>query len=76
MHILNLFNFNYHPIQQTQLKMPITQNPFYPKLSDLITIDQIPESLGFVQTILQLVFNKIYYKGYQSSISPLGNSAL
>lgn len=49
--------------------------PYYPKLSDLITLDQIPESLEFIQTISQLVFNKIYYKDYQASISPYGDSA-
>ncbi|WP_294298126.1 hypothetical protein [uncultured Chryseobacterium sp.] len=50
-------------------------NIYYPKISDLITLDKIPESLGFVQNISQLLFNKIYYKDYQVSSSPLGDNA-
>lgn len=49
--------------------------PYYPKISDLIILNQIPESLGFVQSISQLLFDKIYYKDYQVSLSPLGDSA-
>lgn len=48
---------------------------YYPKLSDLITLDKIPESLSFVQNISQQLFGKIYYKDYQVSISSLGESA-
>lgn len=58
--------------------MPNTPTPpyhYYPKLSDLITLDNIPSSLDFVKTISQSIFSKIYYKDYQASISPLGDSA-
>ena len=44
--------------------------PYYPKLSYLITLDKIPESLSFMQNISQQLFDKIYYKDYQVSISP------
>ncbi|MBV8325212.1 hypothetical protein [Chryseobacterium sp.] len=52
---------------------PILQ--YYPKLSNLITLDNIPSSLDFVKSISQGMFSKIYYKNYQSSVSPLGDSA-
>ncbi|MFC3754814.1 hypothetical protein ACFONJ_02335 [Chryseobacterium tructae] len=57
--------------------MPNTPTPkiYYPRLSDLITLDQIPEPLGFIKTLSQDVFSKIYYKNYQVSTSELGSSA-
>jgi len=39
--------------------MPNTPTPpyhYYPKLSDLITLDNIPSSLDFVKTISQSIF--------------------
>ncbi|KMQ69204.1 hypothetical protein ACM39_03620 [Chryseobacterium sp. FH2] len=48
---------------------------YYPRLSNLITLDSLPSSLDFVKNIAQSIFSKIYYKNYQGSISPLGNSA-
>lgn len=55
--------------------MPNTSQPYYPKLSNLITLDQLPSSLDFVKNMAQAMFNKIFYKNYQASISPLGESA-
>jgi hypothetical protein len=49
--------------------------PYYPKLSDLITLDDIPASLEFVKNISQLIFDKIHYKDLQISLSPSGESA-
>ncbi|HUH36083.1 MAG TPA: hypothetical protein VL022_09645 [Moheibacter sp.] len=51
------------------------EKPYYPKLSNLITLDNIPSTLDFIRNIAQNIFNKIHYKNYQSSISPLGESA-
>ena len=51
------------------------EKPYYPKLSNLITLDNIPSALDFIRNIAQNIFNKIHYKNYQSSISPLGESA-
>src|SRR5690606_16917352 len=39
-----------------------------------VTLDQIPSSLDFVKNMAQAMFNKIYYKNYQESLSPLGES--
>ena len=55
--------------------MPTTQNPYYPKLSELITLDNIPSSLDFVRNLAQSIFSKLYYKNYQASVSSLGESA-
>ncbi len=48
---------------------------YYPRLSNLITLDSLPSSLDFVKNLAQSIFSKIYYKNYQGSISPLGDSA-
>ena len=53
----------------------LLQKPYYPKLSDLITLDNIPSSLDFVKNISQSIFSKLYYKNYQASIGSLGESA-
>ncbi|WP_346986366.1 hypothetical protein [Chryseobacterium sp. POE27] len=53
----------------------LPQKPYYPKLSDLITLDNIPSSLDFVKNLAQSIFAKLYYKNYQASISQAGDSA-
>ncbi|WP_312344895.1 hypothetical protein [Chryseobacterium binzhouense] len=55
--------------------MPTTQKPYYPKLSELITLDNLPTSLDFLKNISQSIFSKLYYKNYQASVSSLGESA-
>lgn len=56
--------------------MPDTQMlPYYPKLSGLITLDNIPSSLDFVKNISNSIFGRIFYKNYQESVSPSGDSA-
>ena len=56
--------------------MPNTQLlPYYPKLSNLMTLDSIPSSLDFVKNISQQAFDRVYYNNLQSSVSPLGDSA-
>jgi len=37
----------------------------YPKLSTLISLDDLPEELSFVKNGISSVFNKLYYKGHQ-----------
>ena len=54
---------------------PTAPNHYYPRLSNLITLDSLPSSLDFVKNLAQSIFSKIYYKNYQGSISPLGDSA-
>jgi hypothetical protein len=48
---------------------------YYPRLSNLITLDSLPSSLDFAKNIAQSIFSKIYYKNYQESVSELGDSA-
>lgn len=48
---------------------------YYPKLSEVITIDDLPEFLSFVQDGLNAVFDKIHYKNLQYSKSYRGDAA-
>lgn len=55
---------------------PNTPAPrYYPALKNLIALDSIPESLGFVRTFAENVFSKIFYKRFISSISNDGSKA-
>lgn len=47
-------------------EVPTTYN-YYPALSGLITLDDLPEILGFIKYGLQEIFDKVYYKDFQSS---------
>jgi hypothetical protein len=42
---------------------------YYPKLSEVITVDDLPEFLSFVQNGLNSIFDKIHYKNLQYSKS-------
>ncbi|MFC0514548.1 hypothetical protein ACFFGT_10060 [Mucilaginibacter angelicae] len=48
---------------------------YYPKLSELITIDDLPEFLSFVEDGLDGLLDHIHYKNFQFSRSPRGDSA-
>ncbi len=48
---------------------------YYPALSDLLSPDDLPEFLSFLEGNIQQIFDKIYYKDYQSSLSIDGSSA-
>lgn len=48
---------------------------YYPKLSEVITVDDLPEFLSFVQDGLNAIFDKIHYKNLQYSKSKNGDSA-
>ncbi|MDN3548771.1 hypothetical protein [Mucilaginibacter aquaedulcis] len=52
----------------------ITQR-YYPQLSELITVDDLPEFLHFAETGLDDLLNKIHYKNLQYSKSHRGDSA-
>lgn len=55
---------------------PTIQEPkYYPSLKNLISLDQIPDSVDFIKTALSNLFGKIYYKDFQSSISNDGSVA-
>ncbi len=53
---------------------PATYN-YYPSLSDLMKPQDLPDFLSFIKDGLQAVFDKMYYKDYQTSRSISGSSA-
>lgn len=55
-------------------EIPTTYN-YYPALSRLITLDDLPEMLGFIKEGVQELFDKVYYKDYQSSGNTSGSGA-
>ncbi len=48
---------------------------YYPTLSSLITVDELPDFLSFIKEHVQSVFDNIYYKDYYSSENATGSSA-
>jgi hypothetical protein len=48
---------------------------YYPKLSEVITVNDLPEFLTFVENGLNAIFDKIHYKNLQFSRSYNGDSA-
>ncbi len=55
--------------------MSTTDYYYYPALSDLITVDDLPEILSFIKGDLQQLFGNIYYKNIQSSRNFGGDGA-
>ncbi|SHH27132.1 hypothetical protein [Flavobacterium defluvii] len=54
---------------------PIPTARYYPRLSEVITVDDLPEFLSFVENGLNDIFNKIHYKNLQYSKGYRGDSA-
>ncbi|MHC0445867.1 hypothetical protein ACWA1F_10670 [Flavobacterium sp. 3-218] len=52
-----------------------TEYKYYPSLSDLMKPEDLPDFLSFIKDGLQSVFDKMYYKDYQTSKSTSGSSA-
>jgi len=50
-------------------------NKYYPPLSDVVRVEDLPEILGFIKDGVQELFGKIYYKNLQSTKSLKGDSA-
>jgi|GEM_PF-667684 len=50
-------------------------NEFYPSVSTLVTIDDLPQELSFIQTGLSAVFDHVYFRDLQFTRSPKGDSA-
>ncbi|QEM10598.1 hypothetical protein [Mucilaginibacter rubeus] len=48
---------------------------YYPSLSEVITVDDLPEFLSFAQEGLQALLDKIHYKNFQYSKSYRGDAA-
>ncbi|OCX54250.1 hypothetical protein BEL04_08310 [Mucilaginibacter sp. PPCGB 2223] len=59
--------------------MPTSSNPvtsrYYPRLSEVITVDDLPEFLHFAETGLDLLLDSIHYKNLQYSRSARGDAA-
>ncbi|MEY8760492.1 hypothetical protein [Chryseobacterium tongliaoense] len=53
---------------------PVTHR-YYPRLSSVITEDDIPDILGFIKQGVTHLLDKIYYKDLQYSKGPKGDSA-
>ncbi|WP_295221481.1 hypothetical protein [uncultured Chryseobacterium sp.] len=53
---------------------PVTHR-YYPRLSSVVTPDQIPDILGFIKDGVIGLLDKIYYKDLQYSKGPKGDSA-
>lgn len=54
---------------------PIPTARYYPRLSEVISVDDLPEFLSFVENGLNDIFNKIHYKNLQYSKGYRGDSA-
>ncbi|MDP5201117.1 hypothetical protein [Flavobacterium sp. DG2-3] len=55
--------------------VPIPTPRYYPRLSEVITVDDLPEFLSFVEDGLNSIFDKIHYKNLQYSKGYRGDSA-
>ncbi|PTX62348.1 hypothetical protein C8N46_103448 [Kordia periserrulae] len=53
--------------------MPITK--YYPPLSDVVSVDDLPDVLSFIKDGIQSFFDNIYYKDLQYSKSLKGDAA-
>ncbi|WP_166922442.1 hypothetical protein [Flavobacterium poyangense] len=55
--------------------VPIPTARYYPRLSEIVTVDDLPEFLSFVENGLNSIFDKIHYKNLQYSKGYRGDSA-
>jgi hypothetical protein len=55
--------------------VPIPTPRYYPRLSEIVTVDDLPEFLSFVENGLNTIFDKIHYKNLQYSKGYRGDSA-
>lgn len=55
--------------------VPVATARYYPRLSEIITVDDLPEFLSFVENGLNSIFDKIHYKNLQYSKGYRGDSA-
>lgn len=54
---------------------PPIVNRYYPALSSVVSLDDFPESLGFLKQAITQLFDKIHYKDLQYKKSPKGDAA-
>lgn len=55
--------------------VPVATARYYPRLSEVITVDDLPEFLSFVENGLNSIFDNIHYKNLQYSKGHRGDSA-
>nr|WP_294781828.1 hypothetical protein [uncultured Flavobacterium sp.] len=51
-----------------------TSQKYYPSLSTVVSLDDFPDALGFIKDGIKQIFDKVYIKDFQASISPRGES--
>lgn len=51
------------------------QPTYYPAISDIVTVNEIPEILSFIRDGIVVIFDKVYYKNLQFSKSIKGDAA-
>lgn len=49
---------------------PVIGRRYYPALSSVMSMDDLPEALGFVRDGVTTLFDKIHFKDLQYSKSP------
>lgn len=54
----------------------MSQPRYYPSLSDIVTINDIPDSLSFIKDGIQELFSDVFYKNLQYSKSVKGDAVL
>ena len=54
---------------------PTISKRYYSRLSEVVTVDDLPEYLSFIKSGLTTVFDKIHYKNLQYSKNPNGDGA-
>lgn len=54
---------------------PAITKRYYPRLSEIASLDDMPASLSFLQNGINAIFNKIHYKNFQYTKSPNGDTA-
>lgn len=54
---------------------PPVMTRYYPTLASVVSLDDFPESLGFLKQAIEGLFSKIHYKDLQYKKSPKGDAA-
>ena len=55
--------------------MPTTTPIYYPAITDIVKVDNLPEFLSFIKTGIENTLNKVYYKDYYFSKNISGSEA-
>ena len=57
------------------MPVPTPTLRYYPKLSEIVTVEDLPDFLSFVQEALNTIFDSVYYKNLKYSKSVRGDAA-